>query len=164
MKNKNHHPNREHSEISWVAPEYIQHHKSREWYIGAAVLAVLVIIIDFISQNWTMALAVITFAAVYKFTQEKHPPKNIAIIITEMGIHVGEMFFPFSHIEAFWIIYSHGVKTLNLRVKGRFYSDVEIQLDDQNPGEIRKYLLSRIPEWEGKNEPFIDSLLRLLKF
>ena len=82
-----------------------------------------------------------------------------------MGIHVDNMFFPYSHINAFWLIYQPPyVKTLNLSIHKRIYSDVVIQLGNQNPNDLLEYLCGQIPELEGKNERFADVVLRLLRF
>ncbi|HLG25207.1 MAG TPA: hypothetical protein VI588_00215 [Candidatus Gracilibacteria bacterium] len=149
--------------LSWEAPEYIQQHKGPRWYIGAGIVLAVTVAIALLTDNWTLALAALAFAGVYQYTHTHHPPKMTEVRITEMGIYVGEMFFPYSHIQAFWIIYANGTKTLNLRVIGRMFSDVIIQMNHQNPVEVRQYLVGQIPEWEGKNERLGDILLRLLK-
>jgi hypothetical protein len=60
-------------------------------------------------------------------------------------------------------MYKPGLKTLNLRVHRQFYSDTIIQLMDEDPAQIRNYLVGQIPEWEGKEERLQDLILRLLK-
>lgn len=150
--------------IEWEAPEYIQHEKSRKWYLAAGGAGLGCVIASILTDNLTMALAVIVFGAVYYYMQTGHTPKKIKIRISGMGIYVGEMFFTFGRIEAFWIIYQNGVKTLNLRVSKRYHSDVVIQLDGQDPAPVRDFLIRRIPEWEGRQESFGDIILRILKF
>jgi len=149
--------------ITWIAPEYISHRKSTKWYVIAGTVVAAVIAFAFIYGNWTMALAVIVFTAVYQLTHTYHPPKNIKISVTELGIRVGHMFFPYSHIQAFWIFYKPGLQTLNLRVAKNFWSDIIVQLNDQDPVEVRSYLVGQVPEWEGKDERLGDLFLRLLR-
>lgn len=149
--------------FSWSALEYVQYERSKQWYIVAGIVLALTIIFSVITGNWTLAIAAVVFAGVYEYTQRQHPPKRIDIKITDLGIHVGHMFFPYSHIKAFWMHYGHGVKTLNIRVHKRIYSDVVIQLDRQDPAAIREYLMGQIPEWEGKHERLADVVTRLLR-
>lgn len=150
--------------FSWTAPEYIQHHRTIRWYMFAAIIAGLFLLSAAFMQNWTMVIAVVAFAGVYVYLQHHHPPKRIHITISAMGIKVGNMIFPYQNIQAFWIFYNPPhVKTMNLRVHKHFFSDVVIQLDDQDPVQIREYLVGQVPEWEGKTEQFGDILLRLLK-
>ncbi len=149
--------------IHWEAPEYIQQEKNRKWYLIAATVVLIVAIIAAISDNITLALAILVFAGVYYYIQTQHPPKYITVRITEMGIYVSDMYFPYQSIKAFWIIYENGIKTLNLRILNRYHSDVVIQFDDQDPAQVRNYLISRIPEWEGKHASATDIFLQLLK-
>lgn len=149
--------------FSWKAIEYIQHQRDARWYLIAGIILAFIIIISIITYNWSLAVAVVVLAGVYEYTYRQHPPKRVLIRITDLGIHVGHMFFQYSHIQAFWIYLNHGNKTLNFRVYKRIHSDVIVQLDDQDPAAIREYLVGQIPEWEGKNERATDVLLRLLK-
>jgi len=149
--------------FSWQAPEYIQHEKSKRWYLIAAIVAGVFMLGSIVTGNWSMGLAILVFAGVYEYTQRMHPPKIVDVHISELGVHVGHLFYPYSNIQAFWIMYKPGLKTLNLRVHRQFYSDTIIQLMDEDPAQIRNYLVGQIPEWEGKEERLQDLILRLLK-
>jgi hypothetical protein len=150
--------------FTWIAPEYIQHPKGRIWYFVASIVTAIFFIGATITANYTMALAILVFTGVYYYLHKHHPPKNIHITISKMGIKVGNMIFPYSHIKAFWIFYNPPfIKTINLRVKDHFFSDVIIELNNEDPVLIRQFLCGQIPEWEGKNERFSDVLLRILK-
>lgn len=148
---------------SWTAPQYFEHHKSARWYQVALAVVVISSVLAFLDGNWSMALAIIVFAFVYQSLHTSNPSQQIRIVISELGIRVGPNFYPYSHIQAFWIIYDNGIKTLNLRPANNFFYDIIIQLNDQDPVAVRKYLVGQIPEWEGKSERLGDVILRLLK-
>ncbi len=152
--------------FSWIAPQYVQHAKTTRWYLIAGMSALALVLLSLLAmKNWSFALAIVVFSAVYFYLQEYHPPKKVRISISEMGIKVGEVLFPYSHIQAFWIIYTPPlVKTLNLRMHRHFFWDITIQLENEDPVAIRQFLCGQIPEWEGKDEHFTDILLRLLRF
>lgn len=149
--------------FAWSALEYLQYHRGAKWYTIAGVILALTVVLSVITGNWTLAIAAVVFAGVYEYTQRQHPPKRVEIRITDLGIHVNHMFFSYSHIKAFWIHYGHGTRTLNLRIHKRIHSDVVIQLEDQDPAQIREYLVGQIPEWEGKHERLSDIITRLLR-
>jgi hypothetical protein len=149
--------------FTWIAPEYIQHRKGSKWYVIAGTVAAIATLWAFVTGNWSLGLAVITFSAVYQYTQAYHPPKHVEIVISDLGIHLGRQFFPYSHIQAFWILYKPGLTTLNIRVAKNFFSDISIQLNGQNPVPVRQYLVGQVAEWEGKDERLGDLFLRLLK-
>lgn len=149
--------------LTWDAPEYIRYHKSPRWYLTAVIIVIITAVIALLTDNWSMALATITLAGVYQYIHKHHPPKMMTVSLTDMGIAIGKKFIPYSHIQAFWIIYHEGIKTLNLRVMKSFYSDTVIHFNGQDPAEVRRILVSQIPEWEGKNERLSDVILRLLR-
>ena len=149
--------------LQWTAPEYISHEKDKKWYMAAGIVVLAGLIWAAATGSWSMALAIVVFAAVYEYIHIYHPPKEITVKIKENGIKVGHIFYRYSDMQAFWIIYSHGLKTLNLRVSKAVLSEVVLQLNDQDPVELRKYLIGQIIEIEGRNERFGDILLRLLK-
>ena len=154
----------DHAVFTWTAPEYIQHPKGKMWYLIAGCIAAFAVVVDVLTANWSMALAVVVLAIVYGYIHLNHPPKNIKITVSKMGIKVGNMIFPYSHIQAFWIHYNPPLSTtLNLRAKGHFFSDVIIELNHEDPVPLRHFLCGQIPEWEGKNERVSDVLLKLLK-
>lgn len=157
------HTPKDHTVISWNAPEYVSHRKGIRWYITAGVVVALSLIYSAISFNWSMGLAVIVFTAVYQYTHIYHPPKIIKIDLTELGVRVGNVFHPYSQIQAFWLYYKPGLQTLNLRVANNFWTDVIIQLEDQDPVAVRAHMVGQVPEWEGKDERLGELILRMLK-
>jgi len=108
-------------------------------------------------------LAIIVFTAVYSLIHLEHP-RNVQVKISEIGVKVGLKKYSYGKIKAFWIIYEPPfVQTLNLRVEGDFIGEITIQLAGQDPAQVREYLISKIPEMEGKSESFSDILVRLFK-
>ena len=159
------HPDSVHNKLllSWKAPEYILHQKSARWFIGAGVIMLMLIAYAIYTNSATMAIVFILLAGVYYLTHNQHP-KVIDIKITELGIYVGEKFYHYHMINSFWVVYHPPyINTLNLRLAGKTLSKVVIQLDKQNPVEVRKALSKEIPEIEGEEEGLSDTLTRLLR-
>ena len=150
--------------FKWKSPEYLHHEKGNKWYLYLSIFVLIIAILSAITGNITFAIAIITFVIVYYYIDTKHPPKLVDIVISELGIRFNEQFFHYNQIKSFWIHYEHGAKSLNFRIKNGFQYDICIQLQEMDPVDIRRYLLTEIPEWEGKEEKFTDKMLRLLKF
>lgn len=149
--------------ISWEAPEYVVHQKGPKWKITMLLLVAVVAGLSLYYDSWTFALAIVVFAAVYSLVHLEHP-RDVQVKISEIGIKVGFRKYSFGKIKAFWIIYEPPfVQTLNLRVEGDFIGEITIQLAGQDPAKVREYLISKIPEMEGKSESFSDILVRLFK-
>ena len=150
--------------FKWKSPEYLHHEKDNKWYLYFSVFAVIVAILATITGNITFGFAIVSFVIVYYYIDTKHPPKMVDVVISELGVRFDDRFFNYSQIKSFWIHYEHGAKSLNFRVKQGFLYDISIQLQSMDPVEVRRYLLTEIPEWEGQEEKFTDKILRLLKF
>ncbi len=149
--------------IGWEAPEYIKHEKGKTWFTVAGIIILLLVLWGLYTDSWSTAVVFLLLGGVY-YLSHTHTPSRIKITISEIGIKVGENYYPYSHIKAFWMHYHPPfVKTLNFRTLDRFFKEVTIQLDGQDPVPIRTYLARQIPEWEGKEESLIDILTRIFK-
>ena len=149
--------------LHWVAKEYVKHSKGTAWVATAALILAAFIAYAILNHSWSMAVAFFVVGVVY-YLHHKQEPKNVDIAISELGIHVGSQDFLFSHMRAFWIIYDPPfVKTLHIRFSKKSVADLVVQLGDENPVPIRNFLLSQLPEWEGKEEAPFDAIARLLK-
>lgn len=149
--------------LSWKAPEYILHKKSARWFMVAGVIILMLIAYAIYTNSATMAIVFILLAGVYYLTHNQHP-KVIDVKITELGIYVGNKFYHYHMINSFWLVYHPPyINTLNLRLAGKTFSKVVIQLDRQDPVEVRKVLSKEIPEIEGEEEGLSDTLTRLLR-
>lgn len=89
----------------------------------------------------------------------------MCVRITDMGFDYGGTFYPYHHINAFWIVYHPPyVRSLYLKIKsGKRYKYLKIELDHQAPQAVREMLLKEIPEIEGAQELPSDLLTRLLR-
>lgn len=149
--------------ISWIAPEMIRHERGIVWKISVSLISAALIAGGVVYNSWTFSLAIAAFIVVYYLMNLEHP-KDIEVKLSEIGIKVGTRKYPFSRIRAFWVIYEpHYVKTLNLRVTGELVADITIQLNHQNPSEVRNFLMKNVTELAGQSEKITDIFLRLFK-
>ena len=150
--------------FSWIAPEYHQHPKSVQWWLWAAIVLFVAVIIEAATGNWSMLIASLVFGFVYWYSHEHHPPRHTKINISELGVKVGHAQIPYANISAFWIIYDPPyVKKLYLRVNDRLFPDIVLELEQQDPEAIRSYLEQYLPEITGVKEHLSDIILRIIK-
>lgn len=149
--------------FKWIAPEYLQLQRGPLWYAFALVIVVGLLLFALIQQSLTMVMLIIAIVIAYWVTHD-HKPKVQDVIISTLGIKVAGKFHPYSNIRTFWIVYDPPyVRTLNFRTAEKIPRDVRIQLLDKDPAIIRNYLLTQIPEWEGKTESLSELWIRILK-
>ncbi len=151
------------AQLAWKAPEFINHYRGVRWFLIAGILTILLIGYAIYSQSATMAIVFVVLAGVYYLTHNQEP-KIINVEITDLGVYAGKDFYPFNQINAFWINYHPPyVHNLTLRLSDKTRTKVVIQLDVQNPVEVRRTLAKEIPEVEGGNESLMEILIRLLR-
>lgn len=149
--------------ISWIAPEQIQHQRGKLWIFLMIVAVISASVWGIFYNAWTFSIAILAFSGVYALIHMEHP-EELEVVISDIGIKVGGRRYAYSKIKAFWVIYEPPfTKTLNIRVDGDLAIDIDIQLNEQDPAEVREFLISKIPELEGKQQSVIKMFLRLFK-
>ena len=153
-----------HDEVlhSWITPEYIKFEKTTRWYVTAGTILLILIAYAIASGSATMAIVFILIGGMF-FMIKNEEPKMQTIAITKLGVYVDKHFYPYSSIDAFWIVYEPPyIRSLYLSVnKGRRI--LNIQLNDQDPAKIRHLLQKEVREAEDRHEEWTDTLIRLLR-
>jgi hypothetical protein len=149
--------------FEWDTPEYIHHEKGTWWkvFVGGAWAALT--LNAFLADSWTFAVALLIFGGVYVLLYHEKP-RHVPVKISRLGFKLGGTNIPFSNIRAFWMHYDPPfMNQLHIRTADRLRSDYVISMEDQHPAEIREYLVTQIPEWEGKRENLSEITIRLLR-
>ncbi len=110
-----------------------------------------------------MAIGLLSVVGIVALGHRKKP-RMMEVKITELGIEYGGNTYAFHDIQAFWIIYKPPyTRSLYLRMGRKRSHTLHIELNDQNPSEVRKLLIKELPEIEGATQPALDILSRLLR-
>ncbi|KKR31771.1 MAG: hypothetical protein UT64_C0051G0002 [Candidatus Falkowbacteria bacterium GW2011_GWF2_39_8] len=163
------------AEISWDVPEFEKHERPKNWYIGAAIVFILLVIyslfgiqfwkFDFSQFNplFFFIIVVSTFIIIMNDGRE---PANVKVVLTDEGVVVGKKFYDFDEIENFSIVYKPnlGVKNLYFEFKSAVRHRLSLPLLDNDPIEIRNHLLKYLPEdLDRTDAPVSESLSKMLK-
>ncbi len=148
--------------LAWKAPEFINHPKGKRWFLTAGITTLALIAYALYTNSATMAIVFIILAGVYYLTHNQEA-KIIDVEIRELGIFVDNTFYSYNTIESFWVVYDpRYVRALNLKLTNK-KSKITIQLNNQDPAEVRRVLSEEIPEMKGVQEGLADNLIRLLR-
>ena len=152
------------AKISWVAPEYMRYERGIVWKVGAVLSLIVAVGLGIFLDAWTFSVAITAFAVAYYVIHLTEEPKDQEVVLSKIGVKVGNRKYPFSQIKAFWIIYEPPfTKMLFIRLNEGLLRDIEIQMSGIEPSEIREFLIEKIPELEGQKEPLGDILLKIFK-
>jgi|SRR6185295_12391920 len=148
--------------LKWRAPEYEHYEKGHIWKVLAILIVLAMVIYGVVTHSYPFAIVMVLFAGVYFLTHKE--PREIEVVITDMGITADQRFYEFSHMRSFWLNFKPGeVQHLNLRLTKEVLKEVSLLLGAQDPAEVRTVLSRFIPELIGKEEGFIDWLIRKLR-
>jgi hypothetical protein len=156
-------PNHNRVLLTWKTPEFVPHTRSKTWFLVAGVIVLSLTAYAILTGSATMAIVFIMLGGIYYLTHNQKP-KIIDIGVTELGLYVGSQFFPYNSINAFWIVYHPPyVRRLYFRTGTKSFTQYKVELNHQNPVELRHLLGREIPEIEGGEEGWTDALIRLLR-
>ena len=152
------------SKFSWKIPEYHDYTRSRNWYIGAGIVAILLLVYSVWVANFLFGIIVI-IAGVTIYYMDHNKPQVIEFDITTRGLLVGDKFFEYDEIANFFIIYEPPtVKNLFFEFKNVLKPRINIPLEDQDPVAIRKFLKKHLLEnLERKGEPISETIGKMFK-
>lgn len=147
----------------WEFPELPEYQRGKLWYAIAAVFFILFIVYSFAADNLLFALVLVLFIFVVLLANRRR--HNVKFTITPDGIIIGNKSYLYRDIEKFWIIYQPpDVKKLFFSLKGALRLNLVVQLEKQNPVEIRKILLKYLLEdLSQEDEPLSDKISRAIK-
>ncbi len=139
------------------------------------IIAILILGISFIysiiSENYLFSMIIFLVIFIYYFesrNKNKEKIKNIEdFYIIEDGILINEEFIDWDTIKEFYIIYSpeDKVKKLYFKLKNILVSRIYINIEKEDPNEIRNILNEHIEEnLERKYEHISDRIEKFFKF
>ena len=150
-------------EFEWEAPEFEKKEKNKSWFIAPAIVAIGLGIFALLTDN-VLFLIVILLGFFTFYIYAKKEPRIIKFKINEKGIEIDGKLHDFESLRSFWVFYNPPEqKEISFRSRKTFFPYIKIPLAEQNPNEIRKYLLKFLPE-KHHTESIIDIWMRRVGF
>jgi hypothetical protein len=149
--------------FEWQAPEFEKKEKNKSWFFIPAIIAIILGIVALLIDNiLLLVLILLGFFNFYVYAQKQ--PKIVKFKINEKGLEIDEKLHDFDSLRSFWVFYNPPIeKEISFRSRKTFFPYIRIQLGEQNPNEIRKYLLKFLPEKRHK-ESLIDLWMHRIGF
>lgn len=148
--------------ISWSAAEYIEHDRSRRWYlmlvVGASVLALVAI---FLLKDWIFAVLIVVMSAVVVMFA-KRPPREINYTLTQEGLLIGQKFFAMDSFRSFGLVKEGAIWNVRLISNKRFVPPVTAYLPD-DVGEKVVDVLGALLPLEDIEPDMVDRLVNRSK-
>ena len=153
--------------LSWKAPEYHHFEKSNDWYWALWIIAIALSIAAFIFGNLLFGLLVILCAVTLHLHAHK-PPRILSIELTERGVKVDTLLYPYETLDSFWVSvphHEHGHHFSHILIKSQktLMPLIVVPIKEQNPETVREILQKHLVE-EEHHEPLGHKILEYLGF
>ena len=148
--------------VRWEAAEYINHDRSKLWYIifGIATVAITAIAILLIKSPTFAILVPVMAVALFIYT--RHAPDMMRYTLSRKGLHINDRLLPFDQFRSFGVVKGTTVNSIVLVPRKRFQPGTTIFFGDEVGEVIVDMLASRLPMKEVQPD-IIDKLLARLR-
>ena len=132
-------------ELSWNTSEYTHTKKSVDWYWILCIIAVATFVSAVIFHNILFGILILIAICMLGYLSTKSS-SDLAVHITDRGIFVNEIYYPYKKIKNFWV---DSDTYLLLITTDRFFMPViSIPIEGIAPGDIRLTLRNYTKEEE----------------
>lgn len=147
--------------MEWKAPEYEFRKKTADWFWIVGIITIAIIFVGIVLKNILLAvLALVGGFSLFLYSVKK--PRRISFALTPRGVAIGDKIYDYENLKCFWLNYDPPIKKeLLIESKKTFVPHMTIMLGEQNPNEIRNYLLKFLKE-EKIEESLITTISRLI--
>jgi hypothetical protein len=149
--------------ITWQAHEFKHYEKNYGWYVVMVSVSVLIIGFFAIQRDYFASVCLAIMACLVYFFS-KQTPEIVEIELSSKHIRFGRLLFPYQQIKHFWIVNNPRHKTVNLHTTAALNNIIILELEDQDPDEVRDYLLRHVPEHTETDETTVQMVMHRLKF
>lgn len=151
-------------QITWKAQEFVYYPKSSFWYIMLTVIAVLTLGYSLWTKEILMFITLLICFIVLIFFARR-APNTVEVTLSGKGLAIDNSTYTFSNLRTFWIIYEPPtIKTLNFETTNYINQTITIQLENQDPNEVKEFLTQYLPEDPEREEAYHEKLFRKLKY
>lgn len=130
--------------FSWEAPSRPFKKKDRSYYTTIAIIAVLLVLIAFMAQEFLLIGVILSFAFV-TYVLAFVPPHKINYHISTQGITIGEDFYFWHFLDSFWFKEKDGLKVLHVQTLLRFPTQLMLVLGKEDEERIKKMVARFLP-------------------
>ena len=149
--------------FAWKAPEFLRFYRGPVWHVLAFLIHAALVVYAYFNHSWSMALVFVILYGIL-LLHHRRAPREIQVTISAYGIQFGNKRMAYSEIRRFWILHEPPfVDELHLLTGDAWHPELTIPLMGVDPTVLRQYLVTQIPEWEGKKQSFLDILVRILR-
>ncbi len=148
----------------WDTPEFEFKEKTKAWYWGLGVVALILIVVSILLKNYLFGFLILVGSFLMIILSKKEPITYL-VEISKRGIKIHNEMYPYQVIESFWIGKNDKEEPLLLiKTNKKITPIISTKINPEiNIVELREFLLDFIEE-EEIQEPFTDKFIEKIGF
>lgn len=153
------------TKITWQAPEHNDHRpRGNDWFWAVGIISIGAIILSLYFGNVLFGIIIALFAITSSLMVNKKP-ELYDFEISRRGVRVGDMLFPYSNLDSFWVEDTEYDDKILFRTKKSMQDLLILPFDSTvtDPELLRDYLLDYLDE-EELEEPLHQKIMEFLGF
>ncbi len=148
---------------TWTTIEFDHYEKGTGWYLTLGIVALLMIGYEVFMRDWMAALTIaVAMLAIYFFSKQR--PREIEVVLSDKGVSVANVYFPYHNIKRFWIIYHEQAQQLHFETTAYLNRFIIVPLNGIDPALVSEVLKKHLPESTPNRETVAQRLARRLRF
>ena len=146
--------------LSWTAPGRPFRKRSKQFYLTALLIALLIDIILFLFSQY-MLMFVVASVVFLGFALTSVPPKNFHYKISSEGVTIEDNFHLWQELYDFYFRRLEGDDTLHIRTQAFLPGEIILTLGDVHRDQIKHAVLPFLPYREYVKPNFAEQFRRL---
>lgn len=130
--------------LAWEGPSRPFRRKDRSYYTTLAIIVFLLVLILFLAREFLLIATVLSLAFV-SYVLAFVPPTKVQYKISTQGITIGEDFYFWHFLDAFWFNEKERSKVLHIQTIFRFPAQLMLVLDGVEEEEVKKIVAKFLP-------------------
>jgi uncharacterized membrane protein YdbT with pleckstrin-like domain len=141
--------------LEWIAPGRPFKKRSKQFYLTALLIMLLVEVILFLFAQYLLMVVVLSLVFV-AFALAAVPPKDFHYRISDEGIMIEDGFFIWRELYDFYFKDRDGVKTLHLGTHAFLPGELIVTLGDMDEEKVKDALIPYLPYREYVKPTFVE--------
>jgi hypothetical protein len=134
----------ENSPLEWIAPGRPFKKRSKQFYLTALLIMLLVEVILFLFSQYLLMVVVVSLVFV-AFSLATVPPKDFHYRISGEGIMIEDGFYIWRELYDFYFKNRDGVKTVHLGTHAFLPGELIVTLGDMDEEKVKEALIPYLP-------------------
>ena len=144
--------------IAWQAEEYIQGAKQPIWYVGFAVVVIILVAVAILTKAWTFIVLIIVMSAA-ALVYAHRPPRILNYSLSNKGVHINDMLHPLGEFKSFGVTTDTGRNALVLLPVKRFRPSMTIYF----PTEVGEVLVDTLGGYMQMQDVRLDAFDKIAR-